>query len=274
MKRKLSAAAIVITSLPAAVTPAVADSSTGFTELSNTMAIYSADEFDGPTGSAPNPAMWNVERGGGGWGNGEQQVYTAESANLRLDGGGNLVIQALEEGGAITSARINTRGKADLASGMVAARIKLPAGAGLHPAFWMLGTSLETAGYPECGEIDTIETIDATPRGYFTLHGPKTSSTPEKREHWQAGVSADVPDLFDRFHIFWVEKRPGRVIMGIDETPTATFTPDTVPPDAVWVMDDPYFAVLNLAVGGVWPGPLGPGVLPQKMLVDWVRFYR
>lgn len=272
--RSLPAVAATVALMLGSDWPASAESEAGFSGLSRSMTVYAGDEFNGAAGTLPDPRLWNHETGGGGWGNDEQQVYTAQASNLEHDGQGNLVIRAMDEGGVITSARINTSGKAELDAGLAAARIQIPAGTGLHPAFWLLGTSLGTAGYPECGEIDTIETIGTTPTAYFTLHGPTQNSASEKREPWQTGTSAGVPDLFSGFHIYWVDKHPGRVVVGIDETPMATFTPDGIPPGAQWVMDSPFFAVLNLAVGGVWPGPVAPGVLPQTMLVDWIRFYR
>lgn len=276
MSRARPLAALALLSASVSVWPAAAEpvAGDGFTARSAAMTVYAVDEFDGVAGTLPSEALWNFDTGGGGWGNGEQQTYTEDPRNVSMDGRGNLAITALEDAGTITSARINTKNKADLTQGMVAARIRFPQGAGIHPAFWMLGNDIDTAGYPECGEIDIVELINAASHAYFTVHGPTAASTPEKREHWQAGASADTPDLSTDFHIYWLDKRAGELVIGIDDAVLAEFTPDGIPQDAVWVMDSAYFAILNLAVGGSWPGPLGAGVLPQTMLVDWIKFYR
>lgn len=109
-----------------------------------------ADEFDGPAGAAPS-SIWIYDVGGGGWGNGEQQVYTGDRANSRLDGNGRLVIEARRTGGTITSARLTTRGRFSFTHGLLEARIATPRGTGLHPAFWLLGTDIGSVGYPGSG---------------------------------------------------------------------------------------------------------------------------
>jgi len=246
-------------------------SSSGFSVLTAGLAPYLVDEFDGPRGQLPNPAMWNIRTGGGGWGNQEKQEYTADAGNVRLDGAGNLVIEARTDNGRITSARIDTLGHADLGFGVIAARIRMPQGQGLHPAFWMLGNSLESVGYPGSGEIDIIEIVNDAQRAFFSAHGPMADVTAPK---WKLSTNNVGVDLAANFHIYWLSKQPGHLVIGIDELPLAVFDVEDLPPGADWVQDAPFFALLNLAVAGEWPGPLDPAVLPAQMLVDWVRFYQ
>jgi beta-glucanase (GH16 family) len=239
-----------------------------------THSLYAADDFDGPAGAAPDPAFWNIETGGVGWGASEAQAYTAAPDNVRLDGAGHLVIEARDDNGDITSARLNTQGKVDLGAGLVEARIQMPAGQGLHPAFWMMGQSFADTGWPASGEIDIIELLNEASTAYFTVIGPPVPGQPGAKTHSQLQRSLPVNRLADGFHTYWLFKQPQRLVFGIDENPLVTVTPADLVNGAPWLYDAPFFALLNLAVGGTWPGPLGAGVLPAQMTVDWVRFYR
>ncbi|MBJ7337662.1 glycoside hydrolase family 16 protein [Mycolicibacterium sp.] len=245
-----------------------------FSTIVASRAIYAEDDFDGPPNSAPDPGMWNIETGGVGWGAGEAQAYTADPANVRQDGSGNLVIEARNDNGHISSARLNTQGKVDITDGVVAARIKMPAGQGLHPAFWLLGQSLGEVGWPASGEIDVVELLNRGSTAYFTVIGPRVEGQQGSASHSQLQLTSTMGGLTDGFHTYWLSKQPHLLVFGIDENTIATVTPTDLPPGQQWIYDAPYFAVLNLAVGGVWPGPVGDGVLPKKMTVDWVRFYR
>jgi beta-glucanase (GH16 family) len=236
--------------------------------------LYAQDDFDGPANSAPDPAFWNIEVGGVGWGGSEAQSYTDLPGNVRLDGAGNLVIEAHEGNGGITSARVNTQDKVDFTTGLVAARIRMPAGQGLHPAFWMLGRSIRDVGWPASGEIDIIELLNQGDTAYFTVLGPPIPGQAESTTHSQSQSMVRSNDLVNTFHTYWLHKQTQRLVFGIDEKPLATVTPAGLASGAPWIYDAPFFAVLNLAVGGTWPGPLGAGVLPAQMTVDWVRFYR
>lgn len=242
----------------------------GFSSVIAGLVPRVADEFEGAQGQPPDPALWNIRTGGGGWGNFEKQVYTGAAGNVRLDGLGNLVIEARLNDDEITSARIDTLGKADLGFGVVAARIKMPQGQGLHPAFWMLGDSLEAVGYPGSGEIDIVEIVNDARRAYFSVHGPMLDPSAPK---WKLSTNHDGVNLADDFQTYWLSKQPGHLVIGIDEDPLAVFDLSELPPEANWVQDAPFFALLNLAAAGEWPGPLDPAVLPAQMLVDWVRFY-
>ncbi|MGE2736217.1 glycoside hydrolase family 16 protein [Mycolicibacterium vaccae] len=227
------------------------------------------DGFDGPAGHPPS-ARWRYDVGGGGWGNNEMQVYTDSPDNVRLDGAGNLEIVARGgPGGEITSARITTKGTVEFTSGRAEARIALPAGAGLHPAFWLLGADLDEVGWPEAGEIDVIETLNHAPEYHTGVHVP--SDGPQRREQLTTSGPAPFP-LAGQFHTYWVDREPGRVTTGIDDLTLYTVTPADLAPESRWVFDGPFFLLLNLAVGGSWPGP--PDVStpnPSTMLVDWVK---
>ncbi|MXP20088.1 family 16 glycosylhydrolase [Gordonia sp. HNM0687] len=231
--------------------------------------VVASEDFTGPAGVAPDPSVWTHDVGGGGWGNGERQVYTSSTRNARLDGRGHLVIEAHREGGRITSARLTTRGRYAFRWGTVAARIKVPIGTGLHPAFWLLGADLGTVGYPESGEIDIMEFVNAGTSWHTALHGPTHGGT-----HWQVTRSGPFWGLAGaRFHTYAVHRVPGLIVMSIDDRVVSTYTPAMLPPNARWVFDKPMNVLLNLAVGGRWPGPVAPSTtFPARMLVDWVRF--
>lgn len=238
-----------------------------------------ADEFNLPLGSPVDRSKWNVETGGWGWGNSELQLYTESTLNAVHDGR-NLVITALEQRlpGArcwygpcrYTSARINTRGKFEQRYGRFEARIKLPRGEGLWPAFWMLGSNFGAVRWPICGEIDIMEHIGREPRTvHGTIHGPGYSGG--------EGISKSytlAADFADKFHVFALEWEPGALRWYVDGVHYQTRTPADLPEDARWVFDQPFFIILNLAVGGGWPGaPDASTRFPQRMLVDYVRVY-
>ncbi|BBY86486.1 glycoside hydrolase family 16 protein [Mycolicibacterium tokaiense] len=276
--------AVVVTGLAVALLAFGTGSSSGepvdlhadasLSALIDVHALYAHDDFDGPVNSPLDPAMWHIETGGVGWGGSEAQAYTAAPDNVRLDGSGNLVIEAREDNGHITSARVNTQDLVELTTGLVAARIQMPAGQGLHPAFWMLGRSIRDVGWPASGEIDIVELLNEGSTAYFTVLGPPVPAGPGPGTHSQAQFTLRSTDLVNSFHTYWLYKQPEMLVFGIDETPVATVTPAELASGAPWIYDTPFFAVLNLAVGGTWPGPVGAGVLPARMTVDWVRFYR
>jgi beta-glucanase (GH16 family) len=230
-----------------------------------------SDEFDGPANSAPDPAKWAYDLGGGGWGNRELEVYTSTRENVFQDGVGHLVIRAIKTAsGGYTSARLKTQGKFNIEYGKIEARIKIPHGQGVWPAFWMLGDDIVGAPWPKCGEIDVMENIGKEPAVvHGTVHGPGYSGA--------HGISAPYslpgsPPLSEDFHIYSVEWTPGRIEFFIDGMSFHTVTPASLPAGATWVYDHPFFLLLNLAVGGDWPGnPDQTTVFPRDMLIDWVR---
>jgi beta-glucanase (GH16 family) len=244
-----------------------------------------SDEFNGPAGSAVDGTKWVAEVGNGsnGWGNHEREYYTNTTKNAATDGAGNLVINAYKEQlgnkyrcwyGACqyTSARLKTQGKFDQAYGRFEARIRIPYGQGIWPAFWMLGNNIQTAGWPTCGEIDIMENIGREPAiVHGTMHGPGYSGA--------SGIGAPYAltagAFSDAFHVFAVEWEPNQIRWYVDGNLYQTRTPADLPPGSTWVFDHPHFVLLNLAVGGYWPGdPDSTTVFPQKMYVDYVRVYR
>ncbi|MEU0496664.1 family 16 glycosylhydrolase [Mycobacterium sp. NPDC006124] len=228
-----------------------------------------SDDFDGADGSAPSSKVWSYDLGGGGWGNGEVQDYTNSPDNVRLDGDGHLEINAVRDGdGRFTSTRLTTKGKFAFTYGRAEARIKLPAGDGLHPAFWLLGSDIDEVGWPRAGEIDVIETVNDAAANSCTIHGPTKNGG-----DWQAGDGGAWPgSLSSDFHTYWVRRAPGSITMGIDDTTTCSLNADTVGAQNEWVFDKPFFLLLNIAVGGEYPGPASARTpSTSTMLVDWVR---
>ncbi|WP_136518188.1 glycoside hydrolase family 16 protein [Cellulomonas telluris] len=229
-------------------------------------------EFDGPAGAAPDSRVWNYDLGAGGWGNAELQEYTSSRANSALDGAGNLVITARREAdGRYTSARLQTNDKVEIRYGRVEARIQIPRGQGIWPAFWMLGADFPQNAWPNSGEIDVMENIGREPHlVHGTIHGPGYSGgagllgTYQHPQGWS---------FADTFHTFAVDWRPGEITWSVDGNVYHRVTPASLGGRA-WVFDKPFFLILNVAVGGQWPGyPDATTQLPQQMKVDYVRVY-
>lgn len=249
-------------------------------QLQRQVTLYGSDDFSGDAGARPNPKLWSIQSGGGGWGNNEQQIYTDSPGNVRLDGAGHLIIEARRDGDQITSARISSQNRLEFKDGMIQARIKMPQGAGLHPAFWMLGTSISQVGYPDCGEIDIAEMVNSDGIAHAAVHGPWISASPRPDPSWKLSSELPVNEASidpnaggDGFHIYWLRKKAGSITIGVDDRAYGTFRKADIPDGAKWVQDLPFFIVLNLAVGGDWPGPVAPDALPAQMAVDWVRIY-
>lgn len=231
-----------------------------------------SDEFRGPAGGRPNRSRWAFDRGGGGWGNDEIQTYTASRRNARLDGRGNLAIVAHRVGGKrrFTSARLKTRGKFSFRYGRVAMRARLPAGRGLWPAFWMLGRDFPELDWPFCGEIDIVEMLGQDPRRiYGYVHGPGSLD-----EEGVGGSKRVTRSLARGFHVYSADWSAERITFSLDGLPYATVARATYPPGQTWAFDRPMFLLLNMAVGGEWPGPPGRNTrFPARMKVDWVRVW-
>lgn len=231
-----------------------------------------SDEFTGPAGTKPDPTKWGYDLGGGGWGVAQLQSYTADAANASLDGQGNLTINALKDSmGAFTSARLKTQGKFDQAYGRFETRAKLPGGVGLWPAFWMLGKDFDSAGWPDCGEIDIMENRAVEPSiNHGSLHGPGYSGKMPLTAMYT--LAAGVTFAAD-FHVFAVEWEQNVVRFYVDDQLYETRSPMDLT-NMKWVYDHPQFLLLNVAVGGRFPGnPDGTTVFPQTMLVDYVRVF-
>jgi beta-glucanase (GH16 family) len=248
-------------------------------ELKNDWVLTWSDEFNGPNGSAPDERKWNLVSGGSGWGNDELQYYTTRRKNVRNEEG-NLVIEALKEEfvgpdgvrRGYTSARLTTAGLFSQKYGRFEARIQIPSGKGVWPAFWLMGDNLSTVGWPACGEIDVMENVGKEPTViHGSLHGPGYSGD----EPLTTAYSLPQGRLSDGFHVFAIEWEPQEIRFYVDEKLFATKTAADVPSQKPWVYDHPFFILLNLAVGGQMPGaPDNSTTFPQRMLVDYVRVYR
>jgi beta-glucanase (GH16 family) len=240
-----------------------------------------SDDFNGPAGAGPSPRKWGFDKGGGGWGNEELEYYTSGRANAELDGRGHLAISARAETytgpdgvtRGYTSARLQTLHGFKFKYGLIEARIKVPAGTGLLPAFWMLGNNAyQLGGWPGSGEIDTMEVLGSQPHVVNgAIHGPWPWAPHD-------GVSASLhspTSLASGFHVYGVEWEAERISFLLDGSVYKTITPADLPAGAAWPFKHPYFLLLDLAVGGKWPGsPNASTHFPAQMLVDWVRVWQ
>ena len=230
------------------------------------------DEFD--TNGAPNSAIWNYNIGTGnnGWGNNELEYYTNNSENIKVVDG-MLQITAKKQafmGSEYTSARIFTKGLFEQKYGRFEARIKMPHGQGMWPAFWLLGANSDTVTWPQCGEIDIMEYRGQEPTlTHGTVHGPGYSGGTAITKSYDL-----VNNRFDTdFHIFGIEWGEKYINFYVDDVLYNQITPDKV--TGAWVYDHPFYIILNLAVGGAYVGsPNSETTFPQTMYVDYVRVYQ
>jgi beta-glucanase (GH16 family) len=278
MRRKRLSVVIILIAIFPLARSASAQSSLGSKD--GKWIVAWSDEFNGTQGSAVDSAKWVSEVGGGGWGNQELEYYTSRVQNAYQQDG-SLAIKAIaekytgEDGTTrqYTSARLKTKGKFTQTYGRFEGRIKVPRGQGMWPAFWMLGDDIEKVGWPGCGEIDIMENIGKEPSTiHGSIHGPGYTGT--------VGIEApyNLPGkkpFADDFHVYAVEWEPKAVRFYVDNDLYVSRTPKDLQPGQKWVFDHPFFLLLNLAVGGDWPGnPDATTVFPQTMLVDYVRVYR
>jgi beta-glucanase (GH16 family) len=254
----------------------------GVPTSSQAQAIW-AEEFN--TGTAPNPAVWGYDLGAGGWGNAELQSYTSNSANVRVEGG-HLIITAREQllkGGRrnFTSARIKTQDKLTFKYGTIEARILVPNLAnGLWPAFWTLGQSFGTVGWPDCGEIDVMEmgSASAISSGVVNRRVGSTAHWDYNNTHASYGLSYDAPsDLNGTWRTYRMEWTPTMISTYIDNTWIWSIDISNPASFGGEEFHEPHFFILNLAVGGTYTGiTLAQNVtapLPAEMRVDYIRIY-
>jgi beta-glucanase (GH16 family) len=218
----------------------------------------------------------------GAWGRTEQELetYTNSPANVSEDGHGHLAIVARQQtvtgpDGLIrtyTSGRLDTQGRFSTTYGLIEARMKIPAGAGLWPAFWLLGDNVNTVGWPACGEIDVLEALDGYPSvAHGFINGPSAYWPHYTIEH----TAVSRRSLASGFHTYAIRWSPNSITWLIDGVPYGTSTPTNLPVGARWVYNRPFHLVLNLAIGGTWGGPPNSSTrFPATLLVDWVRVYQ
>jgi len=234
-----------------------------------------SDEFDGAVGSSPDTSKWKFDIGTGvnGWGNSELEYYTNRPSNVQLSGDGHLVITARREsyaGSGFTSARLKTQGLFSQMYGRFEAKIKTPTGPGIWPAFWLLGDNINDVSWPQCGEIDIMEQRGQQPAiTHGSVHGPGYSGANAKTKSY--GLTEGRFD--SDFHIYAIEWGPGYIDFFVDDYLYQRIEPRDLSGD--WVFDQPFFIILNVAVGGNYVGyPTTATPFPQSMIVDFVRVYK
>lgn len=227
-----------------------------------------SDEFNG---TSINTSNWKYETGGDGWGNNELEYYTNRSENARIENG-NLVVEARKEnynGMNYTSARLKSQGLKNWTYGKVEARMKLPSGQGVWPAFWMLGENISQVSWPKCGEIDIMEHINNESAIHGTIHWDSTGNN----THAQYGAASPNIDV-TQYHVYSIEWDASSIKWFVDGTQylEANIANNINGTDE---FHKPFFILFNLAVGGNWPGnPDGSTPFPAKMYVDYVRVYQ
>jgi beta-glucanase (GH16 family) len=241
-----------------------------------------SDEFNGAPNSPVDSRRWRHETGGA-WGEGELQSYTSRKANSHQDGRGRLMIVARAERFRgmdsitrdYTSARISTQGRYSFRYGLFEARLQMPVGRGVWPAFWALGTDIDQVGWPECGEIDVMEHLGQEPTtASGTIHGPQDDGGADADYKPGRSVVHTTP-LAQEFHTYGAQWLPGSIQFYFDGRPYWSITAADLPAGSRWVFDHPFFLILNIAVGGAWAGsPDASTTFPQALLVDYVRVYQ
>jgi len=236
------------------------------------MTMIWSDEFNPKT---LNTGNWTYETGGGGWGNNELEYYTTNSKNLFLTGG-YLVIEAREEivgTNNYTSARIKTQNKKTFTYGRIDVRAKLPKGQGLWPAIWMLGNNITQQGFgwPACGEIDIMEFLGNDPgKVYGTVHWGVAGGS---HNYIGGNYSLTTGDFNSSFHVFSLQWDDSMMTFLVDDEPFYSASKTDI--GSNYPFDKPFFFIMNVAVGGNWPGsPNSSTVFPQRMIVDYVRVFQ
>jgi beta-glucanase (GH16 family) len=223
-----------------------------------------SDEFNTP--GAPDPSKWGYDQGAGGWGNNELQYYTNRLDNAIVSAGTLKIIAKRENfsGSAFTSARLLSRSKFSFRYGKVEISAKLPAGAGTWPATWMLGDNFLTAGWPACGEIDIMEHRGNDPnRIHGTIHYPGNSGGNG------IGATTLIQNATTEFHKYTCEWTPQYIRMSVDDrTYFTTVNSANLP------FNQPFFLLLNVAMGGNFGGTVDPAFSSGVMEIDYVRVYQ
>jgi beta-glucanase (GH16 family) len=247
-----------------------------------------SDEFNGPNGSAPDPTKWMVQTGDIGASNHELEYYTSDPTNVEIEDC-HLVITTTTAGASnytcnvppvqpcsYTSGRLQTMGIFSQEYGRIEARMQLPVGPGLWPAFWALGTDYSSVGWPQCGEIDIMENQGAHPNVTLgALHGLYTpNGGPFEDQQTYYTVPSGQQNLAQTFHTYAIEWQPNEVRFYVDDNLYETRTAAAMPPDDQWSFNQAFFLILNVAVGGYGGSPDQTTVFPQRMLVDYIRAYQ
>lgn len=230
--------------------------------------LFWEEEFEG---TELNDEVWSFELGDGcpnlcGWGNNEPQIYTDQ--NHRLEDG-MLYIKADKEGSQYTSTRIITKDKFEFTYGKIEAKIKLPVGTGVWPAFWMLGSNIDEVSWPQCGEIDIVEYVGRDPDYVFnSLHTASSFGNTVNTKRTK------IEDIEEGFHIFeanWTDKK---IEFSVDGELLYVYAPTSRSSDR-WPFNQPFFFILNVAIGGNFGGPeIDDSIFPQEFVIDYIRVYQ
>ena len=221
-------------------------------------------------GKALNEKVWNYELGNGcpnicGWGNNERQVYTKNNHKLS---DGKLVVTVKKDGDTYTSTRITTAGTKEFKYGYIETRAKLPVGQGIWPAFWMLGSNIKQVGWPMAGEIDILEYVGKEPDQVFTsLH------TKDSHGNTINTKKTEIKDIEEGFHTYAINWTEDKIEFFVDDKSVYTFAPATKSTE-VWPYNQPFYFIINVAVGGNFGGPeVDDKIFPQEFVIDYVRVY-
>lgn len=226
------------------------------------------DNFDGNRLQEEN---WNIVTGDGcpdlcRWGNNERQIYTTDN---HMVADGLLSISARKDGKTYTSTRISTKGKKEFKYGKIEIRAKLPLGKGLWPAFWMLGSNIDSVGWPRAGEIDILEYVGKEPNKIFTsLHTPDSyGATINTKKDVIQGIE-------DGFHTYAIDWTKDHIQFLVDDQLFYTFSPE-IKDEKTWPFDQPFYILVNLAIGGNFGGPeVNDSIFPQEFMIDYIKVYQ
>lgn len=259
---------------PVAVTPP-ASTTTPVATTPVVRTLVWADEFDKP--GLPDSTKWGYDVGGNGWGNNELEYYTAKRTENACIENGKLVIEARKEaykGSNYTSARLLTKGIADWKYGRIEAMAKLPKGVGTWPAVWMLGKNISSAGWPLGGEIDIMEHVGFDEG---VVHGTIHCEAYNHSKGTQKGDQISVKNVTSDFHLYATEWTASQIDFFVDDQKFYSVQKSVLgSTEAQWPFDQPFFLILNVAVGGAWGGQKGVDetIWPQRMEVDYIRVYQ
>jgi beta-glucanase (GH16 family) len=240
---------------------------------SSKLKLVWADEFNYK--GLPDSTKWAYDVGGDGWGNNEAQFYTKADTNNAVVGNGFLSIIARKEkheNKEYTSARIVTKGKKNWSFGRVEFSAKLPKGRGTWPAGWMLGSNINTVGWPQCGEVDILEHVGYDPD---TIVGSIHSTSYNHTKGTQKTKRIFIKNPYTEFHIYACEWDTNKMVFYLDGMPYLTVLNEHKT-EKEWPFNNPMYVLLNVAVGGNWGGTKGidERIFPVRMEVDYVRVFQ
>jgi beta-glucanase (GH16 family) len=220
----------------------------------------------------PDPTIWNLIKGGSGFGNNESQFYTDRPKNVFIQDGILNIVAYHEpfEHREYTSAKLTTAKKKTIGYGRVEVVAQLPQGAGTWPAIWFLGNNISEVGWPLCGEIDLMEHIGRNPKHiHFSLH----SKTYNFHKNNQPTSIVVQEDIFEGFHTYAMEWDDQHITFLLDEVPYATFTKQSNDTPEQWPFDQGFYLILNLAIGGNWGGAIDDTIFPVSLRIKSVKVY-